>query len=122
MSRLFNEMLLQRCLKGLTQNQNETRTKFNKGVAMKAVVMKNVGCVPKDNMMTALRREDQRVDFSERKISDKPGSHDKNRLDWKRKKVENSAYLSGGFGVSSKPDSILSLKRVTIKFTDEKTS
>ena len=39
---------------------------------MKAVVMKNVSCVPKNNTMTALRREDQqRVDFSERNISDK---------------------------------------------------
>ena len=74
-------MLLQRCLKGLTQNQNEsinnmlwsicskhtfcgyrnlfcvneTRTKFNKGVTMKAVVMKNVG-VPKNNNMLIFQR------------------------------------------------------------------
>ena len=78
---------------------------------MKAVVIKDVSCVRKKH-----------VDFSGRKVSDKPGSQQKQRLVRKRKKVENCAYLSGGFGVSSKPDSILSHKRVTIKFTDEKTS
>ena len=73
--RLSNEMLLQRCLKGLTQNQNafinnmlwsicskrtfcvnETRTKFNKGVTMKAVVMKNVGCAQKNNNVLIFQR------------------------------------------------------------------
>ena len=35
---------------------NGTRTKFNKGVTMRAVVMKNVGCVPKNNNMFIYQR------------------------------------------------------------------
>ena len=148
--RLSHETLLQRCLKGLTQNQNEsinnmlwsicskrtfcgyrklllcvyeTVTKFNQGAIMKSVLMKNIGCEPKHYMTNALQREDgQRIDFSERKISEKRrSSRQKQRLDRKRKKVDKTAYLSGGFGVSAVPDSTLSKKEVTIRFTDEET-
>ena len=91
--RLSDETLLQRCLEGLTQNQNEsinnmlwsicskrtfcsyqklllcvyeTVTKFNQGAIMKSVLMKNIGCEPKHYMTNALQREDgQRIDFSE---------------------------------------------------------
>ena len=94
--RRSDETLLQRCLKGLTQNQNEsinnmlrsicskrtfcgyrklllcvheTVTKFNQGAIRKSVLMKYIGCEPKHYMTNALLREDeQRIDFSERKI------------------------------------------------------
>ena len=90
---------------------------------MKSVLMKNIGCEPKHYMTNALRREDgQRIDFSERKISEKcRSSRQKKRLDRKKKKVDKTAYLSGGFGVSAVPDSTLSKKEVTIRFTDVET-
>ena len=83
---------------------------------MKSVLMKNIGCEPKHYMTNALQREDgQRIDFSERKISEKRrSSWQKQRLDRKRKKVDKTAYLSGGFGVSAVPDSTLSKKEVKL--------
>ena len=68
-----------------------------------------IGCEPKHYMTNALQREDgQRIDFSERKISEKRrSSRQKQRLDRKKKKVDKTAYLSGGFGVSAVSDSTL---------------
>ena len=145
--RLSDSTLLSRCLKGLTQNQNEsinnmlwalctkrkfcsynrlllyvyeTITKFNSGVSMKSVVLKNVGCEPTHHMVNVLRKEDnQRIDHAERKISIKRRSaRQKQRLDRKRK-MDNKpvGYVSGGFGLMSVPES--SNQPIEITFVEE---
>ena len=95
--RLSDDSLLNRCLLGLTQNQNEainqvlwskcpktrfcgrvklelavceTITKFNSGAGSKAVLLKTSGVAPGTNMLAALRKADNtRIKFAARKIS-----------------------------------------------------
>ena len=88
---------------------------------MKAVVLKDVGCQPTHHMITALSREDKnRVDHAERKISTKRrSSRQKQRLDRKTKKVEKTAYLSGGFGAFAEPELFSTKLNLNIKYIDE---
>ena len=98
-TRLSDDSLLGRCLRGLTQNQNEaanqvlwtkcpktkfcgrvklqlavceTVTHFNSGAGARAVLLKASGVAPGTNMLSALRKsDDKRIKFAARKISAK---------------------------------------------------
>ena len=98
-TRLSDDELLNRCLRGLTQNQNEavnhvlctkcpktkvcghiklllavseTVTNFNTGAGSKAVLMKSVGVTSTENMLNALRKADNiRIKKAARKITEK---------------------------------------------------
>ncbi len=62
---------------------------------MKSIVMKNIGCEPKQYMITVLSREDNmRIDSSERNISEKCRySRQKQCLHHKQKKLVKTDYL-----------------------------
>ena len=81
-------MLLQRCLKGLTQNQNDLSNNMLWSICSKRMLCdyRNLFCVNETRTKLPgscyeehwLCTKKRHIDFSERKISDKPGSHDKN--------------------------------------------
>ena len=131
-TRLSEEKLLGRCLRGLTQNQNEavngqlwlkcpknhfcrkrrvtiavcgTIGIFNTGAASKAVLMKSCGVQPGINVMKAFRKEDlKRVHSAAHKVSEKYRQR-RQALRAKRKgKADKISYGSGAFGLSCKPE------------------
>lgn len=123
---LSEDKLLERCLLGLTQNQNEavngvlqsncsktifcgkqkvkialceTICVFNSGVANKVVVLKRIGIALGDNMLHALKKQDdQRVKRRKRRAGKKRPE--------KKSKIEKEqvTYKSGAFGLSSEPE------------------
>ena len=134
--RSSDDELLARCLKGLTQNQNESVTAqlwsrcpkitftgprrvqiavcetvsvFNTGSASKAKIMGLCGVSPGANMLKALRKEDEvRVKSAAQKISQKYVKQRKLLRAKKKAKGDNS-YSFGAFGLSSMPE--ISLKK-----------
>ena len=132
--RLSEDKLLERCLLGLTQNQNEaingilwsncpktifcgkqkveiavceTISVFNSGAANKGVVLKRIGIDPGDNMLLSLKKQDdQRVKKAEKKISLSYRQRRRMKRAEKKSKGEKEQviYKSGAFGLSSKPD------------------
>ena len=136
--RLSNDDLLSRCLKGITQNQNESangqlwsrcpKTKFcgvrkvriavcetvavfNTGAANKAEVLGMCGVAAGQNMMKALRKEDQnRIRNAEKKISEKY-RRQRQKLRSKKKSKGELSYSSGAFGLSAKPETVKGQKK-----------
>ena len=132
-TRLSEDALLQRCLLGLTQNQNESingllwslcpKTKFcgrrrveigvcnavcyfNQGAITRCSFLSTSGIAPGINMtVAALKKDDKRIRNAETKIS-KKYREKRRKLRAKRKsqQKENTMYYPGGFGLSSKPE------------------
>ena len=137
--RLSKVDLLSRCLKGMTQNQNEavngqlwskcSKTKFcgarrvriaacetiavfNTGAGSKAVTMELCHVTPGVNTMKAFRKQDQsRVKSASQKISSKYRKQRQNLRAKKKGKGDDTAYQSGGFSLSSHPDKCVAKKR-----------
>ena len=132
-TRLSDDSLLGRCLRGLTQNQNEaanqvlwtkcpktkfcgrvklqlalceTVTHFNSGAGARAVLLKAYGVAPGTNMLSALRKsDDKRIKFAARKISAKAWlNRRKLRGKTKSKTKVKTTYMLGGFGLSKEPE------------------
>ena len=131
-TRLSQDNLLSRCLKGITQNQNEaingmlwskcpkikfcgarkvtiavceTIALFNTGAASKAIVMDIFGITPGSNTMKALRLQDQsRIKAASKKVSDKYQKQRQKLRAQKKSKGDKTAYQAGGFSLSSQPD------------------
>ena len=137
-TRLSNDDLLSRCLKGMTQNQNEavngqlwskcSKTKFsgarkvciaacdaiavfNTGAASKAVTMQLCGVNPGVNTMRALRQQDQsRIKSSSQKKNVKYADRRRKLRAQKKSKGDVASYQPGGFGLSSQPEKGLQSK------------
>lgn len=127
--RLSNNELLTRCLKGLTQSQNEAingilwshcpKTKFcgarkvriavcktiavfNTGSASKAVLMKMCGIEPGRNTMKALRLQDKlRSSSAAQKVSKKYKEQRRKLRSQRKVKGDSTAYHPGNFGLTS---------------------
>ena len=138
-ARLSKDNLLSRCLKGITQNQNEAingmlwskcpKTKFcgarkvtiavcetialfNTGAASKAMVMDIFGITPGTNTMKALRLQDQsRIKAASKKVSEKYQKQRQKLRAQKKSKGDKTAYQAGGFSLSSQPDDPVTKKR-----------
>ena len=138
-ARLSKDNLLSRCLKGITQNQNEAingmlwskcpKTKFcgarnvtiavcetialfNTGAASKAKVMDIFGITPGTNTMKALRLQDQsRIKAASKKVSEKYQRQRQKLRAQKKSKSDKTAYQAGGFSLSSQPDDPVKKKR-----------
>lgn len=130
--RLSKDDLLARCLKGLTQNQNESMNGqlwsrcpknrfcgkrrvviavcetvgvFNTGAASKAVLMQQCGVSPGRNMLKALRQEDQeRVNAAARKVSSKYRQQRQSLRSKRKSRADKVSYQPGAFGISAKPE------------------
>ena len=138
-TRLSDDELLDRCMQGLTQNQNEainqilwskcpktkfcgqhklalavceTVTHFNTGSGSKAVLLKSAGAVPSTSMLSALRQADAlRVQKAARKVSVKCRlQRRKLRAKKKSKGKEKITYMAGSFGLGATPEDISILK------------
>ena len=135
-ARLSEDKLLERCLMGLTQNQNEAvnnllwskcpKTKFcgrrnvetavcetichfNSGVGTKAIVVKELGCDPGENMISGLKKiDEERVKNATSKISEKYRRERRKRRAEKKSndEVEHKYpnYKAGAFGLFATPD------------------
>ena len=127
-TRLSKDDLLSRCLKGMTQNQNEavngqlwskcSKTKLifvepgefilqreYTGAASKAVTMELCQVSPGVNTMKALRQQDKlRIQSTSQKISKKYRKERQNLCSQKKSKRDEHAYQSGAFSLSSQPD------------------
>ena len=131
-SRLSTGDLLNRCLKGMTQNQNEaangmlwsrcpktkfcgarkvriaaceTVTLFNTGAASKADVMELCGLTPGINTMRALRLQDCiRIKNAAKKVSLKYRDQRRKLRAQRKSKADKTAYQPGGFSLSAQPD------------------
>ena len=133
-TRLTNDELLNRCLMGHTQNQNESlnnvlwsicpKTKFcgvdkvklctseaishfNTGAASRATILETVGVTPGYNMLSALQEEDAtRVYHSMRKVQTVTRIRRRKMRGEKKSGGKKSAttYLAGGFGLSKHPE------------------
>lgn len=137
-TRLSNDDLPSRCLKGMTQNQNEamngqlwskcTKRKFcgarevciaacetiavlNTGAASKAVTMQLCGINPAVNTIRALRKQDQsRIKSSSQKISAKYADCRRKLWAQKKSKGDEASYQPGRFGLSCQPEKGLQSK------------
>ena len=137
--RLSKDDLLSRCLKGITQHQNEavngqlwskcSKTKFcgarrvriaacetiavfNTGAGSKAFTMKLCHVAPGVNTMKALREQDQStIKSASQKISSKYPKQRRNLRAKKKTKGDDTAYQAGGFSLSSYPDKCNTKKR-----------
>ena len=143
-TRLTEDSLLESCLLGLTQNQNEAvnqvlwtkcpKTKFcgrdkvllavtetvayfNTGAASKATLLKSLGVTPSENMLMALRKADsERVRKAAVKISVKARlCRRKLRAEKKCKPKSKVTYLAGGFGLSQEPEELLTTHNIKRK-------
>ena len=139
-TRLSKDDLLNRCLKGITENQNEaangilwskcpktkfcgarsvriaaceTITLFNIGAASKAVTLDLCGVTPGVHTMRAFRKQDDvRLKNSAKKVSEKYRKKRQKLRSQKKDKADKKSYQPGGFGLSAKPvDSTKSKKR-----------
>ena len=131
-TRLSSDALLNRCLQGMTQNQNEavngmlwsrcpktrfcgvrrvriavceTVAVFNTGAGSKAAVMKLCGITsPGAQTMKAFREQDRvHVKAAAKKISVKYRERRRKLRAQRKEKGDQNAYQPGGFGLSSKP-------------------
>ena len=130
-TRLSKDELLSRCLKGMTQNQNESangvlwskcpKTKFcgarrvriavcetiaafNTGAASKAVVMNLCGVTPGVHTMKALRKQDAtRIKNAAKKVTLKYRERRQKLRAQRKSKGDKTAYQAGGFDLSAKP-------------------
>ena len=130
--RLSKDELLVRCLKGMTQNQNEaangmlwsrcpkikfcgarrvriavceTIGVFNTGAGSVAEVMDMCGITPGANTMKALREQDnQRIKAAAKKVSAKYRERRRQPRAQRKAKADQNAYQAGAFSLSSKPD------------------
>ena len=136
---LTKKDLLQRCLSGLTQNQNEsvngvlwskcpktkfcgkskillavseTVTHFNSGSGSRVKLLDSFCSKPKRNMMLAMRKEDdKRVKNAARKIVEQARKRRRKLRSEKKSKKENIVtYQAGSFGLSSNPEDLTTLK------------
>ena len=131
-TRLTNDELLKRCLKGETQNRNESvngqlwsrcpKSKFcgkrrvviavcetvgvfNTGAANKANLMNSCGISHGRNMLKALRKEDkERIVFASHKVSSKYRKRRQEIRSKRKSKADKLSYQAGAFGTSSKPE------------------
>ena len=135
-SRLSEDTLLDRCLRGWTQNQNEaanqilwskcSKTKFcgrdklllatcesiaqyNTGAASKALVLKKRGVHAGENVFLSIRKTDSvRINKAARKVKKSTRlKRRKLRSAKKSKTKEKVSYMTGGFGLSKKPESLI---------------
>ena len=132
--RLSNDDLLKRCLKGLTQNQNEsinsilwskiskarycgkrrimiaaceTTCTANTGAATKSSILQRLGITPGRNTISSFRNEDSsRLKSASKKISIKCRMRRKQLKFQKVKKTKERSYKAGAFGVREEPDLI----------------
>ena len=146
-TRLSSDDLLSRCLKGMTQNQNEavngqlwskcSKTKFcgakrvciavcetvavfNTGAASKAVTMVMCGVSPGANTMRALRLQDKtRIKSTTQKITSKYRKQQQNLRAKRKSKGDEASYQPGGFSLSSHPDKSEPKKRKGTKRSTE---
>ena len=137
--RLSNNELLSRCLRGITQNQNEAangmlwskcpKTKFcgarrvriaaaqtiaafNTGAASQAVALDLCGVSPGMNTKKALRKQDeQRLLTAAKKVSEKYRKQRQKLRSQKKDKADKKSYQPGGFGLNVQPDSLTNLKK-----------
>ena len=135
-TRLADGSLLQRCMQGLTQNQNESinrllwslcpKTKFcgrkrvevavcnavchfNQGATSRCSFLSSSGVTPAIHMIVStLKMDNQRIKNAQAKITAKyRASRRKRRADKKSKQKETQTlYYPGGFGLSSTPELI----------------
>ena len=127
--------LLSRCLKGLTQNQNEaingmlwrrcpktkfcgkvkvemavseTVCEFNAGALSKATIINSLGIESTENQLTALRKVDsKRMDIAAKKILEIARKRRRKlRASKKSKKDDVVKYQAGSFGLSCEPEDI----------------
>ena len=131
-SRLSKGDLLNRCLKGMTQNQNEaangmhwsrcpktkfcgarrvriaaceTVTLFNTGAASKAAVMELCGLTPGINTTRALRLHDCiRIKNAAKKVSLTYRDQRRKLCAQRKSKADKTAYQPGGFSLRAQPD------------------
>ncbi|XP_028405772.1 uncharacterized protein LOC114528348 [Dendronephthya gigantea] len=131
-TRLSNYDLLLRCLKGMTQNQNESangmlwskcpKTKFcgarrvriaacetvavfNTGAASKAMFMVLCGVTPGENSIRALRLQDRvRFQTAAKKVAEKYKNQRRKLCAMQKSKGDKESYQPGGFSLSSQPD------------------
>ena len=125
--------LLDRCLKGLTQNQNEalngvlwsrcpkTRfvgrkrvilavceaiNQFNSGAGNKVQILEEIGLPISAQAMFGFQKEDEsRVKVAEKKVSvESRGMRRKLRAKRKSKGETKTTYFKGGFGLSKEPE------------------
>eukprot|EP00794_Sanderia_malayensis_P019662 gene19662-21609_t len=133
--RLSADELLKRCLKGLTQNQNESinsilwskisKTRFcgkrrvsiaagetvctaNTGAASKGSILMRLGVKPGRNTLSSLQKEDiSRIKSASRKVSQRYRMQRKlRRFQRMKKKTTATSYQSGAFGLSKLPGQI----------------
>lgn len=137
--RLSNDALLQRCLKGLTQNQNEaangvlwskcpktrfcgarrvriavcqTVAHFNTGAGSYAMNLELCGVTPGSHTMRALKKQDEvRLRNAAKKVSDKYKESRKKRRAQKKQKADRNAYEAGGFDLNVLPVENATTKR-----------
>ena len=138
-TRLSKDDLRSRCLKGMTRNQNEavngqllskcskirfcgarkvciavckTIMVFHTGAASTAVTMELCQITPGVNTMKAFRQQDRsRIKSTSQKVSRKYQKQRQCLLAQRKSKGDESAYQSGGFGLSSIPDKCGAKKR-----------
>lgn len=129
--RLSNVDLLNRCLKGITQNQNEaangilwskcpktrfcgarrvriaacaTIAAFNTGGASQAVTLQLCGVTPGIQTMRGLRKQDAtRMKNAAKKVSEKYRKTRQKLRARKKDKIDRESYQPGGFGLGVKP-------------------
>ena len=133
--RLSNNELLTRCLKGLTQNQNEaingilwskcpktrfcgsrkvriavceTVAEFNSGAASEAVLMRMCDISePGENSMRAFRSKDNlRIQIAAQKVSQKYRLQRQKQRFQRKAKPYSASYLPGSFGLAPKPETV----------------
>ena len=130
--RLTSDALLNRCLKGLTQNQNESLNgllwsicpkirfcgkeklescvceavnRFNTGAHSSAELLEMLQINPGRHMLEELTKEDSsRVKVAERKVSGHARVQRQKLRSRKKKNVDTISYNPGSFGLTSEPE------------------
>ena len=139
--RLSNDKLLSRCLRGMTQNQNEavncqlwskcpktrfcgkrrvtvavceTVAVFNTGEAGNAIIMRGCGVPLGINTMQYLRKQDKiRLANAKKKVSSRYRKKRKGQRAKAKARVDKNSYNPGSFDLTSKPTSKKYNKRKT---------
>ena len=145
--RLSEENLLKRCLKGLTQNQNEcinsilwakiSKVRFcgkrrivtatyetvctaNTGAASKASILQRLGIEPGRNTVSLLRKEDwARLACASRKVTARYRKQRKLKRFEKMKRKKEVSYLPGAFGIAKVPEKVG--RKLGVKAANKKT-
>lgn len=132
---LTKHELLERCLQGLTQNQNEsingvlwskclknkfcgkvkvllavaeTVCHFNSGATSRVSILESAGVKVSANMLQGVRKEDSlRIKVAAKKITEKARMRRRKlRAEKKSKKDDVVTYKAGSFGLSAEPEDI----------------